>query len=33
MPHFHLETSANLEDVVDMDAVCEAIALNLKFIS
>ena len=25
MPHFHIEYSANLEDVVDMSALCEAI--------
>lgn len=25
MPHFHIEYSANLEDVVDMAALCEAI--------
>lgn len=25
MPHFHIEYSANLEDVVDMGAFCEAI--------
>ncbi|SMX44712.1 5-carboxymethyl-2-hydroxymuconate Delta-isomerase [Octadecabacter ascidiaceicola] len=25
MPHFHLEYSANLEDVVDIAALCEAI--------
>lgn len=25
MPHFHIEYSANLEDVVDLAALCEAI--------
>ena len=25
MPHFHIEYSANLEDVIDMDMLCEAI--------
>ncbi len=25
MPHFHIEYSANLEEVVDMGALCEAI--------
>ncbi|MBO9468226.1 5-carboxymethyl-2-hydroxymuconate isomerase [Tropicibacter sp. R15_0] len=25
MPHFHIDYSANLEDVVDMAALCEAI--------
>ena len=25
MPHFHIEYSANLEDVVDIGALCEAI--------
>ncbi|WP_425039741.1 5-carboxymethyl-2-hydroxymuconate Delta-isomerase [Primorskyibacter sp. S187A] len=25
MPHFHIEYSANLEEVVDMQALCEAI--------
>lgn len=25
MPHFHIDYSANIEDVVDMSALCEAI--------
>ena len=25
MPHFHIEYSANLEDVVDMAALCETL--------
>ena len=28
MPHFHIEYSANLEDVVDMAALCEAIRVE-----
>lgn len=35
MPHFHIEYSANLEDAVDMAALCEVIraeaALNATF--
>lgn len=32
MPHFHLEYSANLEDVVDMAALCEAIRAEASLI-
>ncbi|MDF3413032.1 5-carboxymethyl-2-hydroxymuconate isomerase [Sulfitobacter sp. M57] len=32
MPHFHIEYSANLEDVVDMAALCDAIRAEAALI-
>ena len=32
MPHFHIEYSANLEDAVDMAALCEAIRAQAALI-
>ena len=32
MPHFHIEYSANIEDVVDMNALCEAIRAEAALI-
>lgn len=32
MPHFHIEYTANLEDVLDMGALCEAIRVEAALI-
>ena len=32
MPHFHIEYSANIEDVVDMNALCETIRTEAALI-
>ena len=28
MPHFQIEYSANIEDIVDIDALCDAIRVS-----